>query len=217
MLKLKMLRVRNRKELWSDPGNEFWTNHNSLHYAAVDGQLEMIPFLVRKGMDINAPNYCGDSPLILAVQAGKDDIVFRLLVWEAHVNFRGYRGRTPLMFAKTVKIAETLLLAGAQINSRDDNDWDALSAAVLRKNLPLIELLVLWGADLHRIHRDGSNALWWACRSGATVIVSYLLALGCDSQVSSRGKSCLEIAELWEYSKIVSLLKKGRAPVLRAG
>ena len=49
-----------------------WT---ALHYAAVNGDLELVKYLIRHGANINKATAEGSSPLFLANLGGHDDVV----------------------------------------------------------------------------------------------------------------------------------------------
>ena len=73
---------------------------------------------------------------------------------------------------------ELLLARGADVNTRDNVDYTALSAAALFGRLQCMELLLVRGADINSRNGDNRTALCQAARSGYEACVSLLLNKG---------------------------------------
>lgn len=67
----------------------------ALHYAAEEGCLEIVKFLVEKGVDINATKYERWTPLHAATYEGKLEIIKFLLEKGANPNIRDTDGKNP--------------------------------------------------------------------------------------------------------------------------
>ncbi|BET28505.1 hypothetical protein wCauATS_07070 [Wolbachia pipientis] len=67
----------------------------ALHYAAEEGCSEVITFLVKKGIDINATKYERWTPLHAATYEGKLEIIRLLLEKGANPNIRDTDGKNP--------------------------------------------------------------------------------------------------------------------------
>ena len=82
-----------------------------LHYAAFEGQPEVVKYLLEKGAVKNslAPN--GYTPLMLAARNGKVDAARVLLYEDPDLTIKGPKGETALSLAKEkdLKEMETLL------------------------------------------------------------------------------------------------------------
>ena len=63
---------------------------------------------------------------------------------------------------------------GANVNALDDSKNNVLIWAVDKKNLPMVKLLVEFGADLHQKNKYGNNALAAAKRRKFTEIEQFL-------------------------------------------
>ena len=87
---------------------------NSLHYAARAGNVIIIKKLLEIGVDINATDHNGWSPLHWAVSGTKESAnVMQLLLQNGcDKNLEDRQGRTALDLAQMFKIEETVILGG---------------------------------------------------------------------------------------------------------
>ena len=92
-----------------------WT---PLHYAAVEGNKEVVELLITKGADVNAKDdQSGETPLHFAAFSGHKEIVELLIAKGADVNAKDDDGKTPLDSAirrKHSEIADLLRKHGAK-------------------------------------------------------------------------------------------------------
>ena len=106
---------------------------------------EVVRLLLAAGADPNIQNNLGDTPLILASDAGYIETVKLLLVANADPNIQNFLGHTALMkasFRRHAEIVRLLLAAGADANLR--SGWTALMAA--RGDVEIVRLLKKAGA-----------------------------------------------------------------------
>jgi ankyrin repeat protein len=106
-----------------------------IHWAAKNGQLAAVQWLLAKGASINAADMYGGTPLSYAI--GDDHL--RLAKWliehGADVNASGANRRMPLHTAASrgwVPIARLLLDKGAKINAQDEDGKTPLHLAASR-------------------------------------------------------------------------------------
>ncbi len=103
----------------------FKARDDMLCRAVYKGDMEVIRLLIAAGVDVNAPTnrvYDRLTPLHVAVDNGRQDIVNALLKAGAKTNSQDNRGRTPLHYAvrmDDVEIVKALLKAGAKPKVRD--------------------------------------------------------------------------------------------------
>lgn len=95
---------------------------NALHFAALQGHNNLIDLLVKNGVNINATDAVGRTPLYLAVIKQFPDTVRVLLEHGANVNIGDKegdgKGRSPLLIAvaeKNIEIVQLLRGHGAQV------------------------------------------------------------------------------------------------------
>ena len=115
------------------------SNETPLMLASGHGYPDIVEFLIQNGADVNSVSSSGDTPLIKVAQnsiMNKDDqlnIVEQLITAGANINFKGEYGMTPLILAtesNSPKIVSKLLLSGADISVKDNNENTALDIAV---------------------------------------------------------------------------------------
>ena len=104
----------------------------SLMWAAQDGYLALVRFLVSEGADIHMRDENGWTALMKAAVGGHLALV-RFLVSE-----------------------------GADIHVRDENGWTALMWAAVGGHLAVVRFLVDCGADVNARNESGDTALTWA-------------------------------------------------------
>lgn len=96
-----------------------------MHLAAELGHDLMLYFFGELGLDIDAVDSNGDTPLHLAVQQKQASSIRFLLSMNAELNVKNKMGRTPLHSAVAcgnVDATKELLVKGANRNARDDEN-----------------------------------------------------------------------------------------------
>lgn len=133
----------------------------ALGFAAASGRLEVIQFLVENGARINQEDYFKKSPLEWAAEAGQVEAVKLLVENGAQIERNGKR--TPLISA--IKrghgaVVEWLVKSGAVTCARVDAESQSpLAEAIESKQLAIIKLLLVLGADPNAPDRNGRNSL----------------------------------------------------------
>lgn len=142
------------------------TPGDALHSATDRGDLNGIARILRASPDcIDAPNNKGRTPLHVASQIGRNDIVKHLLQNGADVNARSGWKYTPLIFAAEnvhPEVVLTLVHAGAELEAKTKHGNTALHRAVRReKNNPdTVYLLAVLGADVNTRNDKGHTAIY---------------------------------------------------------
>jgi ankyrin repeat protein len=125
----------------------------ALHWAAMNGDVELTDMLVYAGANVRATTRLGSyTPLYLASQHGHATVIQSLVKAGADVKAGTPNGTTPLMVAAAsgdVESVRTLLDHGAEINGRDGVRWQTpVMYAAANNRAAVIELLASKGADL---------------------------------------------------------------------
>ena len=184
---------------------------DTLHRAALDGDIEAIETLLATGVDPNARGDRGMSPLHFAARRGYLGVIETLLAAGADPNARGDGGKTPLHEAargRRVEALKALLAAGANVNARDDNDSSPLFLAIFNGSVEAVKALIQAGADLNSQDHWGRTPLHMAAWHNYVGIIKVLLAAGADVNVrDSEGRTPLDIARVQGYAEAVALLE----------
>jgi ankyrin repeat protein/beta-lactamase regulating signal transducer with metallopeptidase domain len=165
-----------------------------LHEAATAGDIEQVKSLLSKGVDINAKNEKGNTPLHLVARYGyrQRDMAELLIIRGADVNAKNRDGWTPLHFTAWRSytghrnIAELLIAKSADINARAKDGRMPLHYAARSGSSSMVELLLAKGTDLNARGWQGWTALHEAANWTAKSVVELLLAKGADVNVTSR-------------------------------
>jgi ankyrin repeat protein len=125
----------------------------ALHWAAMNGDVELSEMLIYAGANVRATTRLGTyTPLYLASQQGHAKVIQSLVKAGADVKAGTPNGTTPLMVAAAsgdVDSVRTLLDNGAEINGRDGVRWQTpVMYAAANNRAAVIELLASKGADL---------------------------------------------------------------------
>ncbi len=147
--------------------------------------------LLERGADPNAR--AGGTPaLMAAVLYAGADCVKLLLDRGADPNATNTAGATALMWAVPDLAKSRLLIAsGADVNARSKNTQRTpfLVAASYPGSVPVLQLLLDHGADLHAKDRIGVHALGRATLSADVEVVRFLVEHGCDPNEPGYGST----------------------------
>jgi hypothetical protein len=152
---------------------------NLLHFATYCSNEAVFEYLMDKGIDVNALNVYGDSPLMYAVLRRNVTMTKALLDKGARVNTVNKDKLTPLYNAvqsDTEALIDLLLEANASVNL----GTSLLHKAVLNNSLATVQKLVQKGAHIDPLNDYGNTPLAIAIREENIKIVEFLLANGAD-------------------------------------
>ncbi|KAA8907990.1 ankyrin repeat-containing domain protein [Sphaerosporella brunnea] len=169
---------------------------NQKHY------MQLLPILLNAGADVNAEHKIFSDedfsftgvrtyPLIEATMCGRVPALELLLAWGADINAKYTHTALEIAISDGNKEAIAVLLnGGADPNISSDYTCmgTALSAAVGRNDLPLVENLLSRGVKVNQVFPNDtqpetpwvSNALPLAVQNGNTEMVELLLEAGAD-------------------------------------
>lgn len=142
---------------WDFEGIE--TYKTPMLVAAERGNIEMLGFMLDKGVDPNQSNYAGTTPLMWA----KDrQTAQRLIQAGANVNALDEGSETPLMnqaIQNNTDVMDFLIQQGAQLEETDEYGDTALFKAATYKHPEAVKLLIRRRANVHHENNSGDTAL----------------------------------------------------------
>lgn len=168
-----------------------------LHVAIKAGDFMAVMALAKLGADLTMADKNGNTPLMLAVENEKKEIVQWLAEQKTILDTaltENKQGQSALSIAKAKKYNEIIeRLVKPYMNTYDLNDKIAdpnksvsyprqsyLNDAIETKDLNKIKIMVQLGANVNLVDEEGGAPLAQAVKTGKKDIVAYLLAKGAD-------------------------------------
>ncbi|KAL8621986.1 hypothetical protein ACOMHN_035514 [Nucella lapillus] len=166
--------------------------------ACIQGQSEVLQYLLEEGADTTAPNSKTLSPLLCAAMFGERQIAESLLAAGADLEQSDKFGRTALIVAASeghFAALDMLLSKGAQLERTDQEGLTALCWACLKGHVTSVHALCACGADVNHSDRRGRVPLHLAAYHGDVQLVQYLVERGAQlDRVDTHGLRPLERA-----------------------
>ncbi|KAM7207361.1 hypothetical protein V8F20_002241 [Naviculisporaceae sp. PSN 640] len=173
-------------------------------------------FLEVKEFEIETKDRFRQTPLILACQAGRDNIVKFLLGRGADMEAKDIYGQTPLMHSATYRqkgAVKLLLSHGADIEASDTEGSTPLIMASGQGDADVVEILVENRANLEARDNTGRTPLMAACKNGEKHVIEMLLGKGANIEAKdTRGWTSLMYA-LEGDGRVVDLLLRWGANI----
>ncbi|RGP75084.1 ankyrin repeat domain-containing 17 [Fusarium longipes] len=169
----------------------------------------LIKMLIERGANVNFETATSRStPLMLAIQARRPDIVKELLIEGANVDITDAMGRTPLAMATDIGGDLSTRMMSNLLAIDQSKDDGSLHNAARELNLAAVTVLVEHGhhPDFPSPLHDGRSALGEVCLHGAEScsgkltadgeklmqkVMTFLIESGSDMSLKSHGKSAL--------------------------
>ena len=106
---------------------------------------------------------------------------------------------------------QALLLAGADLSTKDAEGWTALHCAANKGHCAVVQLLISAGAEVNTKSLSGWTALHRAAREGHCAVVQLLISAGAEVNTKGAyGMTALHCAALRGHSEIVEWLHRCR-------
>jgi len=191
--------------------------------AILAGDLDAVEDAIAAGLDLSAdlasgisPTHAGGyTPLHIAANAGKPDIVEYLLDQGAEVDAAGFWGETPLMLAGYNGEAETVRLlvdAGASLTVGDRHDQTALHYAAWGNNPDTMLVLIDAGADLEQRNYLGETILLIAAHETNIEAIQVAIDAGADLEaVDDTGGTAVGLALVHMRKDVAAYLEAAGA------
>ena len=173
----------------------------ALMFASEKGHIETVKLLLNIGADRSVKNCWEYDALMLAARADHIEIVKILANKESDLD-------SALSFAKTKKIAEFLISAGADVSS-SFAEYPALPRQSRLGNTDVVTMLLSTGADVNTRDENwmGATALSGAAQFGHIEILRMLMEAGADVNArDNEGRTALMSASENGHTDIVEML-----------
>ena len=167
----------------------------AIHFAAENGHINVVEFLLSQGVKVNEKDYDNATPLIYASKSGNVELVKFLIENKANVNTKTDDGMTALCYAArngSLSVAKVLVENGAHFINK--NDASPLVEACGSGHLDLVKLFVENGAKVNVVSRDGYSPLKAAIKRKRFNIFKYLLSKGAKTDIQIDKSNILEYA-----------------------
>ena len=139
----------------ADPNIPAHETKTALSWAAAQGSEEALELLLQQpSIALDTPDKFGQTPLLLAADAGH------------------------------TKSVRTLLDAGANVTHADNEDRTALSLAATKGHKVVVKLLLKNGAAINAQDKKGNTPLALAAEKNHDAVVRFLLESGADAEIA---------------------------------
>ena len=158
--------------------------YTALALASTTTHVSVVKVLLNY-VDVDSPNNIGSTPLIIAAEGGKDEMVTEMLKHNANWRLQNHDGHTAFMKAiihGRAEVVKILLAHKAFEQSADGSRRTAMHIACSAEETKpdMIDLLRDQGLELDAKDDRGRTPLHHACRVGNIEVAKVLLALHVD-------------------------------------
>jgi len=184
--------------------------------SAMNGKIDVMMLLLKKGASLEATDDYGNTALITAATEGQTEAVRVLLRKGANINVEGAMGETALASAAEegkTDVVQVLLDNGADIEATGNiANGTALTLAAKNGHANIVHLLLYKGAKIEPGGSSGyETALTRAASNGHTEVVRLLL--GKDANIEARANNgqtaLIEAAASGKTAAARMLLERG--------
>mmetsp|Transcript_3302 Transcript_3302/g.7729 ORF Transcript_3302/g.7729 Transcript_3302/m.7729 type:complete len:621 (-) Transcript_3302:230-2092(-) len=160
----------------------------------------------------------GKTPLMLAVEENRPNIVKELIKHKAHVGVRSRDDKAPLHLAAElnfISVAKILLESKASVDSQGGEGVSGtpLYFAAKKDNDEMSELLIKNGADVNIASAEnGQTPLHIACSDGSSKVAKILIVCGSDMERKTlNDETALHLATAYNHPDIATMLYEAKA------
>ncbi|MEN8222840.1 MAG: ankyrin repeat domain-containing protein [Acidobacteriota bacterium] len=160
-------------------------NETALSYAVSSSNLDIVKYLVNKGLKVNDMKSIKKVPPVYYAVVGSGE---------------------------NLNIVKYLISKGAKVTGKDENGWTMLHRAVWRGKKEMIDLLIAEGISPDSKSSTGITPLHNAASQGNIEAITSLLKHGADPNcIDNKGNTPLSKAVASGHTKITAILLKHKA------
>ena len=164
----------------ADVNKQDWDDYSALHYCAQNGFVTGAQALLDDGAQINIQTRMKETPLVIAIQNNKTEMVDFLIQTHADVSKPALQHKTPLFFVSDEETTELLIKAKADVNARDDSGMTPLHRAAQEGYVSVAKILIKNGADVNAADNQKETPLHIAAGNGQVEVCRVLLESGAE-------------------------------------
>ena len=181
--------MKNGADIHWSSSDGCWT---LLHIAAHHGCINVIEFLIEKGLYVNTKNKHDVTALHYAALNGNLKIAEILVEHGADIEVKDHNAKTPLSQATLkghIAIMNFLISKGANLRTTTGRTgMDLMHTAAMSGNVPAAKLLVQLDAHVNINAQDdeGGTPLFCAVAQGHAAMIEFLLSKGADIYLKNK-------------------------------
>ena len=166
--------------------DNIFTEDDALFCSIINkNPFEMIS-LIKKGYNLNAIDFIGDSYLHIAAGMGNSESVKILIYKHIPVNIKNKQDNTPAHYAineDKISNLNILLNNDANIDSRDKYGNTLLHYACLKNNIEIVNNLIERQANIDAINDEGRSSLFYSILNNNYLIMKILIENGASLKI----------------------------------
>ncbi|XP_063426472.1 uncharacterized protein LOC134710178 [Mytilus trossulus] len=193
-----------------DDDNDNDEDDSVLLKCCVIGDIDLVRWCFKLGVDVNKRNFYGVSSLMKACEHGHTEIVKMLLDRGADCNTCDWYGESPVTMSCEhghTEVVKILLDRGAAYDNCDMCGQSPVMMSCKHGHTEVVKMLLDRRVDLNKCDERGQSPLMMACAHGHKEIVKMLLDRGaeCD-ECDLYGESPLMMSCKHDKTEIIELL-----------